>query len=792
VTARRWSPARGAAAFACVCLALLLGVPPGAAGAEGTSTVTGTLRVAVVDGGHGLSDGGRSSDDGLVPDGESHGASTLGGPAGSAGESHRIYALEVDGSFLPLDAGSVDGLIGLAGVADGARVTLDVRTAGLGAAGRGTPGPGTAGLRAASGAEADVVAVRAVTEPAPSPALAAQRPHATHLVLVTDPTAPDGGPAITEAAARGAAARAGQYWITQSRGRITSFPVGAAKPLTYSGACAILTGGAAPWPIWEAARALFPEITFGAGEHVTVVLPPSCARDGYGVGTLGGGIHSGGSVVIGGTNLHALVHEYGHNFSLGHSNLAVVRGGSLLAEEYMGLYGPQSLGVNDFSPSSLDAGYQHLLDVLLAGEVRTVQSGSVTLSPVTGTSGVRAATFTDPVSGRPVFVELRDGKGADVGSFYAWPDPRWFFSEPVPADVVDACEASHGVGAEQCDTRRHYGPGVRVYHLEPSRDVTTMTLPNGLGTKSTLAQGDRLTGFGGGYTVEVTGLSAASATVRISAGAVAAKVSASAPSSSFGSPAQVTVSVTAPATPEGTVTVLSGTKQLGKATLSGGKVTVKLPATLAVGTHALTVRYSGSTSVKAAQATVSLRITGAKPKVAITTTTAVHGKAARATVTVSSAVRPTGKVAIYVDGVKKKTVKLAKGKATYKLAKKLKVGKHKVRAVYLGSAKHARVGKTVNLRVWKSVARITGFASGSKKVKARATYRDTVKLSGKGVLQRKAGASWKKVRSLPRGKSTIAIKAGAAGKTARYRISIKNVGSVKGVTSKVLTLKPTR
>ncbi len=767
---------RAALASACASLALLLGVTPGVAETSGTSTVTGVLRVAIVDGGHGVSDDGALSDGGTLDD------SAPGGSVGSVPESYRSYALEVDGTYLPLDAASVDGLAGLVGVADGARVTIDVRAAGSGSA-----RSGAAGLWA-SGAGADVVAVRAVSSP--TPALATQQSHTTHLVLVTDPAA--GGSAITEAAARGAAASAGQYWVAQSRGRISSFPVGAAKPLTHSGACAILTGGAAPGAFWDlrnAAEALFPDR--GSRAHVTAVLPPGCSADGSGVATVGGGLHSSGFVVVGGTNLHALVHEYGHNFSLGHSNLGVVRGGTLVSDEYWGLYGPQSLGIGGFSPSSLDAAYQHLLDVLPAGEVRNVVADTVTLSPVTGTAGVRAARFADPVSGGAVFVEYRDGKGADVGSFYARPNPGWFFGAPVPEEVVAACKATYGPDAAECDTARHYGPGVRVYHLGSRNDVTTMTLPRGLGTKSTLVQGDRLTGPGGGYTVEVTALGAASATVRIIAGAVAAKVSASAPSSSYGSRAELAVTVTAPTTPQGAVTVLSGTKQLGTATLSGGRATVRLPATLAVGTHELTVRYGGSSDVKAAQVKVSLRVTQAKPKVAVVATTAVHGKAARATVTVTSAVTPTGKVVIYVDGAKVKTVKLAKGKATYRLAKKLKVGKHKVRAVYLGTAKHSRASKTVTVRVWRSVAKVSGFATGARKVKAGATHRDAVRLSGKGVLQRRSGASWVKVRALPRGKVTVAIKAGAAGTSTKYRIVIKNAGSVKGVTSKALTLRTT-
>jgi len=66
----------------------------------------------------------------------------------------------------------------------------------------------------------------------------------------------------------------------------------------------------------------------------------------------------------------------------------------------------------------------------------------------------------------------------------------------------------------------------------------------------------------------------------------------------YGKTAKVTVTVTAAsgsAKPTGTVRVMSGSKTVGKATLSGGKATVTLKKrSLKPGKHTLVVRYSGA------------------------------------------------------------------------------------------------------------------------------------------------------------------------------------------------------
>ncbi|NLF04616.1 MAG: hypothetical protein GX593_06405 [Actinomycetales bacterium] len=57
------------------------------------------------------------------------------------------------------------------------------------------------------------------------------------------------------------------------------------------------------------------------------------------------------------------------------------------------------------------------------------------------------------------------------------------------------------------------------------------------------------------------------------------------------------------------------------------------------------------------------------------------------------------------------------------------------------------------------------------------------------MLQRQSGKKWVKVRAVPKGKSTVSIKAGRKGTATKYRILISTTSKVKGAKSKTLTLR---
>src|SRR5690606_26808079 len=157
-------------------------------------------------------------------------------------------------------------------------------------------------------------------------------------------------------------------------------------------------------------------------------------------------------------------------------------------------------------------------------------------------------------------------------------------------------------------------------------------------------------------------------------------------------------------------------------------------------------------------------------------------------ITAGAGLPANGKVAVHLNGTKRKTLTLSGGKATYRLPKKLAPGKHTVQVRHLGNARYAKAKVTTTVRVWRTIATVRSFATGTKRVKPRGVYRDTVRLSAKGTLQRQVKGTWKKVRSVPKGRSTVKLRAGKAGTERRYRIVIKNRGAVKGVKTKVRTI----
>lgn len=141
--------------------------------------------------------------------------------------------------------------------------------------------------------------------------------------------------------------------------------------------------------------------------------------------------------------------------------------------------------------------------------------------------------------------------------------------------------------------------------------------------------------------------------------------------------------------PQGSVTFKDGSKVLGTVTLSATGTAVFKTTALTVGTHSLTLVYSGNanyvTSTSAAKSVV------VNPAVSATTTTlaavatTVYGQPAKLVATVASKVAgtptPTGSVSFYTGSTLLGTASLVAGKAT--LSKALgNVATHNLKAVY--------------------------------------------------------------------------------------------------------------
>ena len=150
--------------------------------------------------------------------------------------------------------------------------------------------------------------------------------------------------------------------------------------------------------------------------------------------------------------------------------------------------------------------------------------------------------------------------------------------------------------------------------------------------------------------------------------------------------------------PTGTVDLVKadGTK-VATGALTGGKVSLTLPADLPVGTHVMTAKYlgGGGFAPGSANVTVTVKAAPVPPagKSESTTTATIKPKKPsfkenfKAIVKVKAAdgSEATGNVVLKLDGAWLGKRMLDDGRIVYKVRKDLEVGKHKLVAVYKGS-----------------------------------------------------------------------------------------------------------
>ncbi|WP_109509002.1 Ig-like domain repeat protein [Nocardioides speluncae] len=142
----------------------------------------------------------------------------------------------------------------------------------------------------------------------------------------------------------------------------------------------------------------------------------------------------------------------------------------------------------------------------------------------------------------------------------------------------------------------------------------------------------------------------------------------------YGKAAKVLVSVTASgSTPTGSVSIKVGTAAAKTVTLVSGKASLTLSSSLKAGSHTVSVKYNGSTSIASSTSTKTLKIAKAKPALTESfPSTVLAGKLAKGTVKVAisgSTVKPTGKVVIKRGTTVLKTITLVSGQATVTLPK---------------------------------------------------------------------------------------------------------------------------
>jgi len=221
---------------------------------------------------------------------------------------------------------------------------------------------------------------------------------------------------------------------------------------------------------------------------------------------------------------------------------------------------------------------------------------------------------------------------------------------PVSNAVVDA--TARTVSLRSADGGA--GVGRVEYRVGTSGAWSTYASPVTVGSAATTVQYRAVDVAGN---VEVTNAAAVPAAgVVLKTTSTAAVV---APSTvTFGKSVKVVVRVSGSGgTPTGTVRVTDGKTLVGSAKLLGGKATVTVASGLTVGSHTLTVTYSGDTAFAASSDTVKVTVTKASSATTVKVTPKNPTHAQRATVTATvKTVQPTGSVTVKVTHAVKKTV----------------------------------------------------------------------------------------------------------------------------------------
>jgi len=159
----------------------------------------------------------------------------------------------------------------------------------------------------------------------------------------------------------------------------------------------------------------------------------------------------------------------------------------------------------------------------------------------------------------------------------------------------------------------------------------------------------------------------------------------------YGTSFEVTVDVTAQidGTPEGEVTVTVG-GVTASSTLENGTAAVRLPGTVAAGTHDIVAIYAGSSGHNAStSAPVPVTVTPAAARLVVTPPgDGTYGTETTVSVGVSSATGATaaGQVALQLDGTTVDEKPLSRGEASLTLPATAAVGVHTLTVVYSGSA----------------------------------------------------------------------------------------------------------
>jgi hypothetical protein len=327
------------------------------------------------------------------------------------------------------------------------------------------------------------------------------------------------------------------YWKAQSGGVVAGITVAKTVRFTSATSCAGSVASVQKW--WTEAAGKFtksPNEFFGqgTGRHLVVLTPDGTKMSGpcgkklgfTGLGTIGQSSADGGfiqSIVGSSMGAATLAHEFGHNLSLGHANIAVCTsatiseapGSTCGIDEYYDLYdvmGATVYGQKSIPSLSLPA--KERLGFLDGDEVTQAaltdgsasQSFTQVITPISSSTGVRGVHVTDPISGKEYWVELRNGGGTDKGILANSPT-----FELCSLTCSTSSQYSYGTGVRILaeDRVSHDQPETLALAIAPDANKTATTRTLSLGTL------DGFASKSGGVTVEVDWVTAKAASVTV-------------------------------------------------------------------------------------------------------------------------------------------------------------------------------------------------------------------------------------------------------------------------------------
>jgi hypothetical protein len=534
-------------------------------------------------------------------------------------------------------------------------------------------------------------------------------------VVSVTPTPGDDVNRVDRAAAARIVAAMNAYWSAESNGQV-SIALGGFETSSLSEASCAASTVFAKGPSVAFSGRFADERWRGTSDHLLLLSTEACGSAGLGsVGGDGGVMFSGNgeSAELG---IPVAVHEFGHNLGFGHAGSSMCRSTDTLdgaPRDFAdgGLCSTDDYGdYLDIMGYSLAGSQPHLSS---AQRIRngwmsdftdlTAASGSVTttVTPLGGGAGNRAIRVTDPLSGERYYIEYRTPSGADASSTE--------FTRTLTCTTTggySSCSRGSSTGVVRILRELPY-PGYSGY--ERTTVLAVGAVEGDPTTRTTgLSTGARFTSANGGFYVRVNSAgdaAGASVTVRFAAPASTDTTVSGKSTHTFGSKSALTVGVATSdgSTANGTVVFRDGKTVLGRATVTGGRARLALPATLSVGSHAMTASFEPATgdALPSTSAVHRMKVAKTSSTTRVRVTATSGGKATVRVTVASKGAISKGTVRVYAGGKRVAAVKvgaMSKGKVTVKI-RAPRAGKATVTARFSGTSTAAASSSSTKVRI---------------------------------------------------------------------------------------------